>query len=106
MSVRWESFKVSGEELLGQVKRLVHEGNVRRIRIRQGGRLVAEFPLTVGVVGTVGAPALAALGAIAALLTRCSIEVERATDEGASRAARPAARPKKRPRRKPSRGTV
>jgi hypothetical protein len=106
MSVRWESFKVRGEELLGQVKRLVHEGNVRRIRIRQGGRLVAEFPLTVGVVGTVGAPALAALGAIAALLTRCSIDVERVSDDGASRAARPSAGPKKRPRRKPSRGTV
>jgi len=105
MSVRWERFKVSGEELLGHVKRLVHEGNVRRIRIRQGSNLVAEFPLTVGVVGTVGAPALAALGAIAALLTRCSIEVERAS-EGPSGSARPASRPRKSPRRRPSRGTV
>jgi hypothetical protein len=58
---------------------LIHEGNVRRIVIRQGERSVAEFPLTVGVVGTVAAPILAAVGAIAALLTNCSIEVQRAT---------------------------
>jgi hypothetical protein len=73
----WETIKVEGGELLERVKALIHEGNVRRIVIRQGERSVAEFPLTVGVVGTVAAPVLAAVGAIAALLTNCSIEVQR-----------------------------
>ena len=73
----WETIKVEGGELLERVKDLVHEGNVRRIVIRQGDRSVAEFPLTIGVVGTVAAPVLAAVGAIAALLTNCSIAVQR-----------------------------
>ena len=74
----WESIKVEGGELLEKVKLLIREGNVRRIVIRQGDRSVAEFPLTVGVVGTVAAPILAAVGALAALLTNCTIEVQRA----------------------------
>jgi hypothetical protein len=73
----WETTKVQGGELLDTVKRLVREGNVRRIVISQGERSVAEFPLTVGVVGAVFAPVLAAVGALAALLTDCSISVER-----------------------------
>ncbi len=73
----WESIKVEGGELLDRVKKLIHEGNVRRIRIKQSGQPVAEFPLTVGVVGAVISPVLAAIGALAALLTECSIEVER-----------------------------
>ncbi len=73
----WETIKVEGGELLDQVKKIIHEGNVRRIVIKQGTRSVAEFPLTVGVVGTLVAPILAAIGALAALLTECSIEVER-----------------------------
>lgn len=73
----WEQFKVEGGQLLDRVKQLLHEGNVRRIVIKQGGRTVAEFPLTVGVIGAVGAPMLAAVGAIAALLTDCTIDVER-----------------------------
>jgi hypothetical protein len=73
----WESIKVEGGELLEKVKSLIREGNVRRIVIRQGDRSVAEFPLTVGVVGTVAAPILAAVGALAALLTNCTIEVQR-----------------------------
>ncbi len=73
----WETIKLQGGELLDKVKQLIHEGNVRRIIIKQGDRSVAEFPLTVGVVGTVLAPVLAAVGALAALLTDCSIEVER-----------------------------
>jgi len=59
------------------VKRLIAEGNVRRVVVKQEGQVVAEFPLTVGVVGAVLAPVLAAIGALAALLTRCTIEVER-----------------------------
>jgi hypothetical protein len=55
----------------------VHEGNVRRVVVKQGERTVAEFPLTAGVVGTVVAPVLAAIGALVALLNDCTIEVER-----------------------------
>jgi hypothetical protein len=73
----WETTKVQGGELLEKVKELVHEGNVRRIIIKQGSRSVAEFPLTAGVVGAVFAPVLAAVGALAALLNDCSIAVER-----------------------------
>ena len=73
-----ESFKVAADQLVVAVKTLVHEGNVRRIVIKQhDGRTVAEFPLSVGVVGAVVAPLLAAVGAIAAVLTECTIEVDR-----------------------------
>jgi hypothetical protein len=81
----WETIKVEGGELLELVKGLVREGNVRRIVIRQGDRSIAEFPLTVGLVGTVGAPVLAAVGALAALLTNCSIAVEREAEATAPR---------------------
>jgi len=73
----WETTKVQGGELIEKVKELVREGNVRRIIIKQGDRSVAEFPLTAGVVGAVFAPVLAAVGALAALLTDCSIAVQR-----------------------------
>jgi uncharacterized protein DUF4342 len=72
-----ESFKVTGAQLVDAVKRLLHEGNVRRVIIKQGDKSIAEFPLSVGVVGAVFAPILAALGALAALLNECTIEVER-----------------------------
>jgi hypothetical protein len=73
----WETIKVQGGELVDTVKKLVREGNVRRIIIKQGDRTVAEFPLTAGVVGAVFAPVLAAIGALAALINECSIAVER-----------------------------
>jgi uncharacterized protein DUF4342 len=73
----WETVEGKSGELLEQVKRLIAEGNVRRVVVKQEGQVVAEFPLTVGVVGAVLAPVLAAIGALAALLTRCTIEVER-----------------------------
>jgi len=72
-----ESFKVAADQLVDAVKKIVHEGNVRRVVIKQEGRTVVEFPMTVGVVGTVFAPMLAAVGALAAVLTECTIEVER-----------------------------
>ena len=72
-----ESFKVAGNQLVDAVKKLLHEGSVRRVIIKQDSRTVAEFPLTVGVIGTVLAPVLAAIGALAAVLTECTIEVER-----------------------------
>ena len=72
-----ETIKVQGDKLVEQVKRLIHEGNIRRVVVKQGDRTVAEFPLTVGVVGAAIAPPLAAIGALAALLTDCSVELER-----------------------------
>ncbi|MBC7220889.1 DUF4342 domain-containing protein [Candidatus Bipolaricaulota bacterium] len=79
---RTEEFRVSGEEVLAKVKELVHEGNVRRIAIRnEKGETVVEFPLTVGVVGALLLPMWAAIGAAAALLTRCTIVVERVSNE-------------------------
>ncbi len=72
-----ETIKIDGENLIEKVKELIHEGNVRRIRIIHEGHTVIEIPLTVGVVAAVLAPALAAVGAIAALITHCTIEVER-----------------------------
>lgn len=73
-----ETFKVSGENLLKKVKELIAEGNVRKISIKdKNGKLIAAFPLTFGVVGALIAPVLAAIGAIAALVTECTISVER-----------------------------
>ena len=72
-----ETIKVEGGQLIDRVKQLIHEGNVRHIVIKQGEQTVVQFPLTIGVVGALLAPALAVLGAIAALITSCSIEVER-----------------------------
>ncbi len=76
-----EKYTVSGEELLAKVKKLIHEGNVRRVRIIQGGRTILEVPITVGApmaaIGIMVAPVLAALGAFAALVTECTIEVEK-----------------------------
>ena len=73
----WETIKTEGGAAFDKLKDMIHEGNVRRVRIRHNGEVVAEFPLTAGVVGAVFAPALAAIGAIVALLKSCTIEVER-----------------------------
>jgi len=72
-----EDLQVMGEQLLAKVKELVHEGNVRRIIIKQDGKSIVEFPLNVGVVGVLLAPTLAAIGAIGALIAQCSIEIVR-----------------------------
>jgi hypothetical protein len=73
-----EEVQVKGEELLAKVKELVHEGNVRRIIIKNSdGKTLVEIPLTFGVVGALIAPVLAAVGAIAALVTECTITVVR-----------------------------
>jgi hypothetical protein len=78
----WESVKAEGGAVLDKVKRLVHEGNVRSIRVRQGDRVVAVFPLTAGVVGLVVAPVLAALATLLALLGDCTIDIERVEKNG------------------------
>lgn len=73
-----ETFEIKGEDLVKKVKELVHEGNVRRIIIKdKKGKDLIEFPLTLGVVGAVIAPVLAAVGAVAALVAECTITVER-----------------------------
>jgi uncharacterized protein DUF4342 len=79
----WQSFKAEGEGVIERIKALIHEGNVRRVVVQHGGRTVAEFPLTAGVVGALLAPVVAAIGAIVALLKDCTIQVERA-DAGAA----------------------
>ena len=75
---RTEEFKVEGDRLLAETKRLIKEGNVRPISIKQGEHTVLELPLTMGVAGVLLAPWLAAVGAVAALVSDSSIEVERA----------------------------
>ena len=74
----YEDLKVDGGELVAKVRDLIHEGNVRRIIIKNSeGTVLAEVPVTLGVVGAVIAPSLAVVGAIAALVSDCSITVER-----------------------------
>jgi len=63
----WESVRAEGGAILDALKQMIHEGNIRRVRVRQGDRTIAEFPLTAGVVGAVIAPALAAIVALVAL---------------------------------------
>ncbi len=73
-----ESYRVTGDSLLAKVKQLIQEGNVRQITIKnKEGETLVVLPLTLGVIGAVIAPALAAVGAIAALVTECTIYVER-----------------------------
>jgi hypothetical protein len=76
-----EKYTVSGEELVSKVKKLIHEGNIRKVRILQGGKVILEVPLSIGApaaaIGIMVAPVLAALGAFAALVTECTIEVEK-----------------------------
>jgi Domain of unknown function (DUF4342) len=73
----WETLRGQGGQLVDELKRLIHAGNVRRVVVRQKGRVVAEFPLTVGVVGALAAPVLAAIGALVAVLADCRLDIER-----------------------------
>ena len=73
-----EEFRVDGEKLIGKVKEVIHEGNIRRIIIKdKEGKTVLEIPMTFGVVGALIAPQLAAIGAIAALLTEATVVIEK-----------------------------
>ena len=72
-----DDLTAKGGQIIDTIKNLIHEGNVRKVTIKQEGRTIAEFPLTIGVVGAALAPALAAIGAIVALVSDCAIEVER-----------------------------
>ncbi|MFZ3079768.1 MAG: DUF4342 domain-containing protein [Bellilinea sp.] len=80
--VKFEEFRVDGEQLLAKVKEIIHEGNVRRIIIKnEKGEVLVELPLTVGVVGALLLPVWAAVGAIAALAARLTIVVEKVERE-------------------------
>jgi hypothetical protein len=76
-----EKYTVSGSQLVEKVKQLIREGNVRKVRLIHEGRTIIEIPLTIGApvvaVGILAAPILAAIGAFAALVTECTIEVEK-----------------------------
>ena len=76
-----EKFTVSGSQLVEKVKQLIHEGNIRRVRLLHEERVVLEIPLSIGapaaVIGILAAPVLAAVAAFAALVTECTIEVEK-----------------------------
>ncbi len=77
-SKKEETFKIEGDKLIGKVKELIKEGDVRRLTITdKSGHDLVNIPLTIGVVGALLAPVLAAVGAIAALVTECTIKVER-----------------------------
>jgi hypothetical protein len=76
--LRREELSISSEELINKVKAILHEGNVRRIIVKnEEGKTLIEIPVTVGIIGVLLAPWLAALGAVAALASRCIIVVER-----------------------------
>ena len=76
-----EEFRVNGEELVAKIKQLIHEGNIRRIIIKdKEGRTLIEVPLTLGVVGALLVPVWAAIGAIAALVAEATVVVEKKTE--------------------------
>jgi len=76
-----EKFTISGSQLVEKVKQLIHEGNIRKVRVIHGEKTIIEIPLSIGApaaaIGIVAVPILAALGAFAALVTECTIEVEK-----------------------------
>ncbi len=76
-----EKFTVSGSQIVDKVKQLLHEGNIRKVRLVHEGRTLIEIPLSIGApaaaLGILAMPVLAAIGAFAALVTECTIEVEK-----------------------------
>ncbi len=77
-----EEFAVKGNELIETLREIIRKGNVTKLRVKNGGQTIVEIPVTVGAVGALVVPNLAALGAITALLTRCTIEIEREPKPG------------------------
>ena len=80
-----EKFTVSGSQIVEKVKQLIHEGNIRRVRLIYEGKTILEIPLSIGApaaaITIVAAPILAAIGAFAALVAECTIEVEKTEDK-------------------------
>lgn len=82
---RTQEFTIDGDEVVAKVKELIHEGNIRRITIKnEEGRTMLEVPLTIGLIGAALLPVFAAIGAAAALATRCTIVVEREAESEAA----------------------
>jgi hypothetical protein len=76
-----EEFKINGGEVVDKIKELIHEGNIRRIILKnEEGKTLIEIPLTLGLVGAALMPILAAVGAIAALVAKMTIVVEKGED--------------------------
>jgi hypothetical protein len=78
---RREEIFVRGNELVEKFKDLVKKGNVTKIRIKQDDKVLVEVPVTAGVVGAVLAPQLAVIGGVAALVSKCTVEIEKANPE-------------------------
>ena len=80
-----EKYTVSGKDVLEKVKQLIREGNIRRVRLIHEGRTIIDIPLTIGATASMitimAAPLLAAIGAFAALVTECTIEVEKVEEK-------------------------
>jgi hypothetical protein len=86
--VIYEEFKVQGKDLVEKLKALIHEGNIRRIIIKdKGGNTFVEIPLTVAAVGVIAVPVLAAIGAIAALVSDFTIVVEKVEEKSKAKDA-------------------
>ena len=77
-----EEFKLTGSEVIEKIKDLIHQGNIRRIILKDdSGKAILEIPLTLGVVGAALMPVLAAVGAVAALVAKLTIVVEKDDEE-------------------------
>ena len=78
MSGRTEEFKLEGGKVLDKIKELIHQGNIRRITLKnEEGKTLIEIPFTLGLVGAALLPVFAAVGAIAAVVTRMTLVVEK-----------------------------
>jgi len=78
MATRTEEFKLEGSKVLDKIKELVHQGNIRRITLKnEEGKTLIEIPLTLGLVGAALLPVFAAVGALAAVATRMVIVIEK-----------------------------
>ena len=85
MPVKKENYTFSTDEVVEKVKKLVHEGNIRHVRVLQKGKVILDLPLTVGApvafIGIIWLPFIAAIGALGALVTECTVEVEKVVPE-------------------------
>ncbi|MCF6096855.1 DUF4342 domain-containing protein [Thermovorax subterraneus] len=79
--LKFGNLSAKGNKLLEKIKELIRKGNVTRLRIKHGDMVLLEIPVTVGAIGAILAPYLAAIGVIAALVTRCTIQIEKENGE-------------------------
>jgi hypothetical protein len=85
-----EELKVVGKDLVGKVKSLIHEGNVRRVIVKDDkGNTFIEIPIAVAAIGAIAAPVLAALGALAGMIAHFTVVVERAAEPSKDEPASP-----------------